>query len=115
ASAAERLCRQLRSRHGRSVQRDGQQYDPNYPKGFRDNQGIEPEPRLGLAWDLAGDGRTAVHSSVGLYHNPHVNANGMDAMARNPPSQNTPSIFYGTMDTLLAAGAGGAFSNRPSN
>ena len=26
--------------------------DPNYPKGFRDNQGIEPEPRLGLAWDL---------------------------------------------------------------
>ena len=89
--------------------------DPNYPKGFRDNQGIQPEPRVGLAWDLAGDGKTAVHSSVGLYHNPHVNANGMDAMARNPPSQNTPSIFYGTMDTLLAAGAGGAFSNRPSN
>ena len=36
-------------------------------------------------------------------------------MARNPPAQNTPSIFYGTMDTLLAAGAQGAFSNRPSN
>ena len=26
--------------------------DPNYPKGFRDSQGIEPEPRLGLAWDI---------------------------------------------------------------
>ena len=89
--------------------------DPNYPKGFRDSQGIEPEPRLGLAWDLTGDGKTAVHSSVGLYHNPHVNANGMDAMARNPPAQNTPSIIYGTMDTLLAAGAQGAFSNRPSD
>ena len=56
-----------------------------------------------------------MHSSVGLYHNPHVNANGMDAMARNPPAQNTPSIIYGTMDTLLAAGAQGAFSNRPSD
>ena len=89
--------------------------DPNYPKGFRDSQGLEPEPRLGLAWDLTGDGKTAVHSSVGLYHNPHVNANGMDAMARNPPAQNTPSIIYGTMDTLLAAGAQGAFSNRPSD
>ena len=89
--------------------------DPNYPKGFRDSQGIEPEPRLGLAWDLTGDGKTAVHASVGLYHNPHVNANGMDAMARNPPAQNTPSIIYGTMDTLLAAGAQGAFSNRPSD
>ena len=89
--------------------------DPNYPKGFRDNQGIEPEPRLGLAWDLTGDGKTAMHASVGLYHNPHVNANGLDAMARNPPAQNTPSIIYGTMDTLLAAGAQGAFSNRPSD
>ena len=88
--------------------------DPDYPKGFRERQGIEPEPRLGLAWDLAGDGKTALHSSVGLYHNPHVNANAMDAMARNPPAQNTPSIFYGTMDTLLSVGAQGAFSNRPS-
>ena len=88
--------------------------DPNYPKGFRDNQGIEPEPRLGLAWDLTGDAKTALHTSAGLYHNPHVNANGMDAMARNPPAQNTPQIFYGTLDTLLSAGAQGAFSNRPS-
>ena len=89
--------------------------DPNYPKGFRDSQGLEPEPRLGLAWDIAGDAKTALHASVGLYHNPHVNANGLDAMARNPPSQNTPSIIYGTMDTLLAVGAQGAFSNRPSD
>jgi hypothetical protein len=89
--------------------------DPNYPKGFRDNQGLEAEPRLGLAWDLTGDSKTALHASVGLYHNPHVNANGMDAMARNPPAQNTPSIIYGTMDTLLAVGAQGAFSNRPSS
>jgi hypothetical protein len=89
--------------------------DANYPRGFRDNQGLEPEPRLGLAWDVTGDAKTAVHASVGVYHNPHVNANGMDAMARNPPAQNTPSIFYGTMDTLLSAGAQGAFSNRPSN
>jgi hypothetical protein len=50
-----------------------------------------------------------------MYHNPHVNANGMDAMARNPPVQNTPSINYGTLDTLLALGAQGAFANRPSN
>ncbi len=89
--------------------------DANYPKGFRDNQGIEPEPRLGLAWDITGDSKTALHASVGVYHNPHVNANGLDAMARNPPAQNTPSIFYGTLDSLLAVGAQGAFSNRPSD
>jgi hypothetical protein len=68
-----------------------------------------------MAWEITSDAKTALHASAGLYHNPHVNANGMDAMARNPPSQNTPSIFYGTMDTLLSAGSQGAFSNRPSN
>ena len=88
--------------------------DPSYPKGFRDRQGVEPEPRLGIAWDITGDNKTGLHSSLGVYHNPHVNANGLDAMARNPPAQNTPSIFYGTLDTLLAAGAQGAFSLRPS-
>jgi hypothetical protein len=88
--------------------------EPGYPKGFRDSQGIEPEPRLGLAYDLTGDSKTGLHASLGLYHNPHVNANGLDAMARNPPAQNTPSIIYGTMDTLLAVGSQGAFSNRPS-
>ena len=87
--------------------------DAGYPKGFRDSQGLEPEPRLGVAWDIDG-GRTALHASAGLYHNPHVNANGLDAMARNPPAQNTPSIIYGTMDTLLTVGAQGAFANRPS-
>ena len=89
--------------------------DPDYPRGFRDSQGVEPEPRLGVAWDLTGDNKTGLHASVGTYHNPHVNANGLDAMARNPPAQNTPSIFYGTLDTLLAAGAQGAFSTRPSS
>ena len=38
-----------------------------------------------MAWDITGDAKTALHASVGLYHNPHVNANGLDAMARNPP------------------------------
>lgn len=87
--------------------------DPGYPRGFRENQGIHPEPRLGVAWDVFGDSRTALHASVGLYHNPHITARSMDSAANNPPAVNTPTIFYGTMDTLLASAA--AFSNRPSN
>jgi hypothetical protein len=83
--------------------------DPDYPHSFRDNQGIHPEPRLGLAWDLLGDGSTALHSSVGVYHNAHITARSMDSAANNPPAVNTPIVNYGTMDTLLAQ----AFSTRP--
>lgn len=85
--------------------------DPDYPRGFRDNQGIHPEPRVGLAYDLFGDGRTALHANAGVYHNAHITARSMDISANNPPAVNSPSIIYGTMDTLLNQ----AFSNRPSN
>jgi hypothetical protein len=84
--------------------------DPDYPQSFRDNQGIHPEPRLGLAWDILGDGSTALHSSVGVYHNAHITARSMDSAANNPPAVNSPSVIYGTMDTLLSQ----AFSTRPS-
>jgi hypothetical protein len=86
--------------------------DPNYPRGFRDNQGIHPEPRIGVAWDIFGDGTTALHSSAGIYHNAHITARSMDSAANNPPAVNTPSVIYGTMDTLLQ---GADFTLRPSS
>ena len=58
-----------------------------------------------------GDGKTALHTSAGLYYNAHITAKHGRA-ANNPPAENTPSIFYGTMDTLFQ---GAAFSQRPSN
>ena len=85
--------------------------DPDYPKGFRDRQGIQPEPRLGLAYDLTGDGKTALHASIGLYHNAHITARSMDQSANNPPAVFTPNVFYESMDNLAAAGT----SVRPSN
>src|SRR5207244_8664920 len=88
--------------------------DSRHHIGFIPENGIEPEPRVGLAWNLSRDGRTAGHAGAGLYHNAHVNANGMDAQANNPPNVNTPQLIYGTMDTLFAAGGASAFASRPS-
>ena len=54
--AAERLRRHVRARHRRPLQRHGAAAPTRTTrKGFRDNQGIEPEPRVGLAWDITGD------------------------------------------------------------
>jgi hypothetical protein len=85
--------------------------DPDYPKGFRDNQGIHPEPRFGAAYDLSGDGRTALHASIGLYHNAHITARSMDQAANNPPAVNTPIVYYQSMNNIRGAAA----ALRPSN
>jgi len=86
-----------------------------YGVGFRVGQGIQPEGRAGLAWDIRGDGKTSLHASLGRYHNPFVNANGLDALARNPPAQNNPVLRYSTISTMFAPESAGAFDTQPSN
>ena len=86
-----------------------------YGVGFRVGQGIQPEFRTGLAWDIFNDGKTSLHASAGRYHNPFVNANGLDNLARNPPAQNNPVLRYTTIDAMFAAESAGAFDTRPSS
>jgi Carboxypeptidase regulatory-like domain len=75
--------------------------DSTYPKGFRSAPPILVEPRVGLAYDLTGDGKTAIRASAGIFHNTRVSGNVNWQASRNPPLQLNPQIFYGTMSTLL--------------
>ncbi|HZY09026.1 MAG TPA: hypothetical protein VFE69_14815, partial [Ilumatobacteraceae bacterium] len=87
----------------------------SYGTGFRVSQGIEPEGRAGLAWDITGTGKTSLHASIGRYHNPFVNANGLDNLARNPPAQSNPVLRYSTIDQMLTPEGAAAFDTRPSS
>ena len=84
--------------------------DPDYPRGFRDNQGIHPEPRLGLAYDLLGNGKTALHLSAGLFHQSRLVHNALTELGGNAPIVNRPTFNFGTLDTLLSSTA---FAERP--
>ena len=88
---------------------------PTYGVGFRVSQGIQPEGRVGLAWDITGSGKTSLHASLGRYHNAFVNANGLDVLARQPPAQNNPVLRYATIALLQTPEARAAFDTTPSN
>jgi len=75
--------------------------DASYPAGFKDQPPLLPEPRVGAAYDINGDGKTAVRGSFGLFHNTRMSGNVNWQATRNPPLQLNPQIFYGSMDTLL--------------
>jgi hypothetical protein len=78
--------------------------DESYPRGFKEQQPVQVQPRFGFAWDVRGDGKTAIRGNVGVFNQTRVSANAIwTDVARNPPIVDTPRIFYGNMDTLLSS------------
>lgn len=81
-----------------------------YPPGMMTLPKIAFGPRFGFAYDLFGNGRTAVRGGFGMFKdrpqgNPTFYTNG------NPPVAYTPTLYYGHLDTY--AQSGGAVG--PSN
>lgn len=76
--------------------------DGDYPRGFRNQEPIQAQPRFGFSWDVTGSGKTALRGSFGSFAQTRISANAIwNDVSRNPPITNTPRIFYGNMDTLL--------------
>ena len=88
--------------------------DPNAPRGFRMTRSIDIEPRVGLAWDLRGDGKTVLRLMGGAYHAPRVGGGtgGASSLGGNPPLQRTFTVNFGNVENLLNL-IGGAL-NAPS-
>lgn len=76
--------------------------DAEYQNGFTKQQPIQLGPRLGFAWDVFGDGKTALRGGFGITKN-MIPSSGLIAgpANSNPPNQFRPQIFYGTLDTFL--------------
>ncbi|MBY0507954.1 MAG: carboxypeptidase regulatory-like domain-containing protein [Bryobacteraceae bacterium] len=73
-----------------------------YPRGFRDQAPVLYEPRIGLAYDPFGDGKTAIRTGFGVFHN--TVAPGVRGFSQNPPTQQNPNIYYGSLSNYLSSG-----------
>ncbi len=76
--------------------------DPNTPPGFRTTRPIDVEPRLGLAWDLFGDGITVLRFQGGIYHAPRVGGGTTGGnLVNNQPANRSFSIDFGNISQLV--------------
>ena len=90
--------------------------DPAAFKGFRHTKPIDWEPRLGLAWDMFGKGKTVLRLMGGVYHSQRIGGGtggaGASSLGANPPQQKTFTINNGNIENianLVALGAAVSF------
>jgi len=75
--------------------------DTSYPRGFREQHGVQAAPRIGFAYDPFGDGKTAIRAGFGVMKESEPTYNSYFwTMISNPPVQVQETIFYGNMNTL---------------
>ncbi len=75
--------------------------DPNYPRALVRTRGIQWAPRFGFAYDLGGDGKTAIRGGFGAFYNRFFHGNYAGALTAQVPLVQTPVVSFGDLRTLL--------------
>ena len=81
--------------------------NPKLPLSLWNVRSVIPAARFGVAWDVFGDGRTAIRAGFGQFYN-LVSTQNAQNFSGNPPDIYNRAVYYSTVDKIpsLASTAG---------
>ena len=81
--------------------------NPNLPLSLWEVQSVLPAVRVGIAWDVFGNGKTAIRTGFGQFFNLGSTQIAQNSSG-NPPDTYNRAVYYSTLDRIpaLAATAG---------
>ncbi len=72
-----------------------------WPNGLVGSQNFAVAPRVGFAWDVFGDGNTALRGSYAIIYNTLLGAGSQEGnLTFNPPVDNITNIYYGKVNDI---------------
>ncbi len=72
-------------------------------------------PRVGLAWDPFGDGKTSLRAGYGIYHEQILNGIFLTSIATNPPYQQTCQVVGTSLSNPVPGGCAVIAANTVAN
>jgi hypothetical protein len=69
-------------------------------QGLMSGKGVLAAPRLGFAYDVSGDGKTAIRGGFGYYYGQRDFSGDMFSVHGNPPNIFYPTQYYGNITTF---------------
>lgn len=72
------------------------------PAGGYTAPALQYAPRLGFAYDVTGDGKTALRGGFGIFYDT-IAGNAQNNALGNPPVTYTSTVYYGTIQSLNGA------------